>query len=117
MNFFNFFPKFTGFLGICGKGVFGDWVRMASRFIGDYEVGEQIGAGSFSVVWHGWHKVDGTEVAIKEIVTERLSKKLQESLMYEIVILKQIDHPNIIRLHDIIKVSVYVCNNNICVCS
>ncbi|KAG5554019.1 hypothetical protein RHGRI_011778 [Rhododendron griersonianum] len=57
---------------------------MASRFIGDYEVGEQIGAGSFSVVWHGWHKVDGTEVAIKEIVTERLSKKLQESLMYEI---------------------------------
>ncbi|KAI8560595.1 hypothetical protein RHMOL_Rhmol04G0270300 [Rhododendron molle] len=76
---------------------------MASRFIGDYEVREQIGAGSFSVVWHGWHKVDGTEVAIKEIVTERLSKKLQESLMYEIVILKQIDHPNIIRLHDIIK--------------
>ena len=73
--------------------------------MGDYAVGQQIGAGSFSVVWHARHKVHGTEVAIKEIVTGRLNKKLRESLMSEIVILKQINHPNIIRLHDIIEVS------------
>jgi serine/threonine-protein kinase ULK/ATG1 len=54
-------------------------------------------------VWHARHRVHGTEVAIKEIVTGRLNKKLQESLMSEIVILKQINHPNIIRLHDIIE--------------
>ncbi|XP_019428954.1 PREDICTED: serine/threonine-protein kinase ATG1c-like isoform X2 [Lupinus angustifolius] len=75
-----------------------------SRVVGDYIIGRQIGAGSFSVVWHGRHKVHGTEVAIKEIVTLRLNKKLQESLMSEIFILKQINHPNIIRLHDIIEV-------------
>ncbi|CAL0324790.1 unnamed protein product [Lupinus luteus] len=75
-----------------------------SRVVGDYIVGRQIGAGSFSVVWHGRHKVHGTEVAIKEIGTLRLNKKLQESLMSEIFILKQINHPNIIRLHDIIEV-------------
>ncbi|XP_011000053.1 PREDICTED: serine/threonine-protein kinase ATG1 [Populus euphratica] len=73
------------------------------RVVGDYLVGRQIGSGSFSVVWHARHRVHGTEVAIKEIVTNRLSKKLQESLMSEIFILKRINHPNIIRLHDIIE--------------
>lgn len=74
------------------------------RVVGDYIVGRQIGSGSFSVVWHARHRVHGTEVAIKEIATGRLNKKLQESLMSEIFILKKINHPNIIRLHDIIEV-------------
>ncbi|XP_021759216.1 serine/threonine-protein kinase ATG1c-like isoform X3 [Chenopodium quinoa] len=74
------------------------------RLIGDYMVGKQIGSGSFSVVWHARHRVHGTEVAIKEISMSRLNKKLQESLMSEIFILKQINHPNIIRLLDIIEV-------------
>ncbi|XVE76441.1 hypothetical protein DITRI_Ditri12bG0172900 [Diplodiscus trichospermus] len=74
------------------------------RVVGDYLVGRQIGSGSFSIVWHARHRVHGTEVAIKEIVMGRLSKKLQDSLMSEIFILKRINHPNIIRLHDIIEV-------------
>lgn len=74
------------------------------RVVGDYLVGRQIGSGSFSVVWHARHRVHGTEVAIKEIATGRLNKKLQESLMSEIFILKKINHPNIITLHDIIEV-------------
>lgn len=78
--------------------------QSSTRYVGEYVVGRQIGSGSFSVVWHARHRVHGTEVAIKEIVTGRLNKKLQESLMSEIVILKQINHPNIIRLHDIIEV-------------
>ncbi|KAF3780284.1 Serine/threonine-protein kinase [Nymphaea thermarum] len=36
---------------------------------------------------------------------QRLTKKLQESLLSEIVILRKINHPNIIRLHDIIEVN------------
>ncbi|KAF9679978.1 hypothetical protein SADUNF_Sadunf06G0072200 [Salix dunnii] len=76
----------------------------SGRVVGDYLVGRQIGSGSFSVVWHARHRVHGTEVAIKEIVTNRLSERLQESLMSEIFILKRINHPNIIRLHDIIEV-------------
>ncbi|WCJ28364.1 Serine/threonine-protein kinase ATG1c [Euphorbia peplus] len=74
------------------------------RIVGDYLVGRQIGSGSFSVVWHARHRIHGTEVAIKEIATGRLNKKLQESLMSEIYILKRINHPNIICLHDIIEV-------------
>ncbi|KAL8140650.1 LOW QUALITY PROTEIN: hypothetical protein V2J09_006671 [Rumex salicifolius] len=79
--------------------------RGAGRVIGDYSVGRQLGSGSFSVVWHGRHRVHGTEVAIKEIAMDRLNKKLQESLKSEIFILKQINHPNIVKLHDIIEAS------------
>ncbi|XP_020971756.1 serine/threonine-protein kinase ATG1c isoform X3 [Arachis ipaensis] len=75
----------------------------SSRVIGEYIVGREIGSGSFSRVWHGRHKVHGTEVAIKEIATHRLNNKLHDSLMSEIFILKRIKHPNIIRLHDIIQ--------------
>ncbi|XP_075517303.1 serine/threonine-protein kinase ATG1c isoform X1 [Primulina tabacum] len=73
--------------------------------VGDYQVGKQIGAGSFSTVWHARHRVHGTEVAIKEIITARLNSKLQESLKSEIFILKGINHPNIIHLHDMIEES------------
>ncbi|KAL0309912.1 UNVERIFIED_CONTAM: Serine/threonine-protein kinase ATG1c [Sesamum radiatum] len=79
--------------------------------VGDYMVGKQIGAGSFSTVWHARHRVHGTEVAIKEIVTARLSPKLQESLKSEIFILKRVNHPNIIRLHDMIEGFLYALND------
>lgn len=75
----------------------------SERMIGDYMVTGKLGSGSFSMVWHAKHRVHGTEVAIKEIITSRLNKKLQESLISEIFILKKINHPNIIRLHDIIE--------------
>ncbi|KAI4341850.1 hypothetical protein MLD38_026524 [Melastoma candidum] len=84
---------------VAGGGVGG-----GGRILGDYLAGKQIGSGSFSVVWHARHRVHGTEVAIKEIATGKLNKKLQESLISEIHILKKINHPNIIRLHDIIEV-------------
>ena len=76
----------------------------AGRRIGDYAVGRQIGSGSFSVVWEGRHLVDGNVVAIKKIAMARLSKKLQDSLMSEIIILRKINHPNIIRFIDMIEV-------------
>ncbi|CAD5320686.1 unnamed protein product [Arabidopsis thaliana] len=77
--------------------------QFTGRVVGDYLVDRQIGSGSFSVVWEARHRVDGTEVAIKEIAMDRLNKKLQESLMSEIFILRRINHPNIIRLIDMIK--------------
>jgi serine/threonine protein kinase len=78
--------------------------------IGDYVATQQIGAGSFAVVWKAYHKQQlNFHLAIKEIVTERLNKKLQESLRSEIAILRRTDHPNIIRLHDIVEVSSRFC--------
>ncbi|KAL2485188.1 Protein kinase superfamily protein [Abeliophyllum distichum] len=73
--------------------------------VGDYVVTNRIGYGSFSTVWLGCHRDHGTEVAIKEIVTSRLNSKLKESLKSEIFILQKINHPNIVRLLDMIEES------------
>ncbi|KAJ6851143.1 serine/threonine-protein kinase ATG1c-like isoform X1 [Iris pallida] len=75
------------------------------RLVGDYMLTRQIGSGSFSVVWLARHRVLGTEFAVKEIVMEKLNKKLQESLLSEIYILRKVNHPNIVALHDIIEAS------------
>nr|CAD1819380.1 unnamed protein product [Ananas comosus var. bracteatus] len=82
-----------------GRGVGG------GRVVGDYIIGRQIGSGAYSVVWLARHRVRGTEVAVKEIVMDRLSTKLQENLLSEVFILKRISHPNIIALHDFIQAS------------
>ncbi|KAJ7522008.1 hypothetical protein O6H91_19G078500 [Diphasiastrum complanatum] len=73
------------------------------KVIGDYLTLQEIGRGSFAVVWKAVHRVERHEVAIKEIATERLNTKLQENLLSEIAILRKTDHPNIIRLHDIVE--------------
>ncbi|XP_042384612.1 serine/threonine-protein kinase ATG1c-like isoform X1 [Zingiber officinale] len=75
------------------------------RVVGDYMIGQQIGSGAFSTVWRARHRVRGTEVAVKEIAMDRLSKKLQENLLSEVFILRRINHPNIIALYDFIQTS------------
>ncbi|XP_068649810.1 serine/threonine-protein kinase ATG1a-like [Aristolochia californica] len=73
------------------------------RLVGDYILGPKIGSGSFAVVWRSRHRSLGVEVAVKEIDKKQLSSKVNESLLNEINILRQIKHPNIIRLHDAIQ--------------
>ncbi|BBN04482.1 serine/threonine-protein kinase ULK2 [Marchantia polymorpha subsp. ruderalis] len=72
------------------------------RIVGKYIVTQQIGSGSFAVVWKARSMETGEEVAIKEIATDKLNPKLQESLLSEIDILKCTHHPNIIRLLDMV---------------
>ncbi|CAL9136728.1 unnamed protein product [Musa textilis] len=83
----------------------GGGVARGGRLVGDYMIGQQIGAGAFSTVWRARHRVRGTEVAVKEIAMDRLSRKLQENLLSEVFILRRINHPNIIALYDFIQSS------------
>ncbi|XP_048501575.1 serine/threonine-protein kinase ATG1a isoform X2 [Beta vulgaris subsp. vulgaris] len=69
------------------------------RIVGDYIIGPKIGSGSFAVVWKSKHRVLGTEFAIKEID----KKHFNENLRKEISILRNITHPNIIRLFEAIE--------------
>ncbi|KAJ0255657.1 Serine/threonine-protein kinase ATG1a [Hirschfeldia incana] len=75
----------------------------ARRLVGDYELGRRLGSGSFAVVWQAKHRSSGLEVAIKEIDKKLLNPKVRDSLLKEISILRTIDHPNIIRLHESIE--------------
>ncbi|KAL3148333.1 hypothetical protein ABBQ38_013792 [Trebouxia sp. C0009 RCD-2024] len=76
-----------------------------SRSVADWVLQEKIGRGSFAVVWKAIHAKTGHCVAVKEISTDRLNKKLKQSLESEVSILKQIRHQNIVRLEDVVEES------------
>ncbi len=75
-----------------------------ARCVGEWVLTQNIGAGSFAVVWKARHAVNGQIVAIKEISTDKLNKKLRQSLETEVSILKQITHRNIVQLLEVIEV-------------
>eukprot|EP00873_Tetraselmis_striata_P005776 jgi/Tetstr1/426040/TSEL_016384.t1 len=74
-----------------------------ARFVGHWALGARIGSGSFAVVWKAVHRSSGAVAAVKEIWTEKLNAKLRESLASEMSILTRTEHPNIVRLLEIIK--------------
>ena len=76
-----------------------------SRRVANWVLQEKIGRGSFAVVWKAIHAETGNCVAVKEISTDRLNKKLKQSLESEVSILKQIRHQNIVRLEDVVEVT------------
>ncbi|KAL0589885.1 hypothetical protein ABG067_002110 [Albugo candida] len=82
--------------------------RGSSGSIGDYVVTSKIGSGSFAVVYKGYHKLTKLPVAIKALSLQKLNKKLLENLESEIAIMRQINHPNIVKLHDIKKTEKHI---------
>ena len=74
------------------------------RRVGSYTLGQQLGRGSFAVVWRGRHNGTGAAVAVKEINTGLLNAKLRQSLECEVSILQRVEHRNIVRLHETLEV-------------
>ncbi|EFJ50438.1 hypothetical protein VOLCADRAFT_58372, partial [Volvox carteri f. nagariensis] len=73
------------------------------RTIGNWEILEVVGSGSFAIVWKARHLTTGTFAAVKEILSDRLNKKLHESLESEIAALQRLRHSNIVGLLDLYK--------------
>jgi len=66
-----------------------------------YRIGRVLGAGAFGKVNLGMHKLTGKLVAIKSIKKVYLEdEESKKRLMQEISILKNLKHPNIIRLYE-----------------
>jgi serine/threonine protein kinase len=65
-----------------------------------YTVGAKIGSGAFSVVCKGTHKETGGEVAIKVMTKSKLSKEDFEGLELETALLRELDHPHIVKCYD-----------------
>ncbi|RHY45057.1 hypothetical protein DYB30_012793, partial [Aphanomyces astaci] len=74
----------------------------------DYVVTARIGSGSFAIVYKGYHKVTNVPVAVKAINKTKLNPKLLENLESEISIMRQINHPNIVKLYDIKKTDKHI---------
>lgn len=79
------------------------WAPGRGRVVADYILGPKIGSGSFAVVWRARHRQHGLEVAVKEIDESQLNSKIRDGLLKEISILRQVSHPNIVRLHEAIQ--------------
>lgn len=81
---------------------------MSRASIGDYVVTSKLGSGSFAVVYKGYHKVTKVPVAIKAMSLNKLNSKLLANLETEISIMRQIDHPNIVKLYEIKKTEKHI---------
>jgi protein-serine/threonine kinase len=78
--------------------------------LGSYILGQTLGEGEFGKVKLGWRKDDGMQVAIKIIRKESLTNNAgrEQKIAREIKILRTLNHPNIVRLHDIVNDERYI---------
>mmetsp|Transcript_19499 Transcript_19499/g.25144 ORF Transcript_19499/g.25144 Transcript_19499/m.25144 type:complete len:339 (-) Transcript_19499:196-1212(-) len=70
------------------------------RFNNVYTTGEELGNGAFSVVVEGTQKETGNSYAIKVVTKKKLAREDEAALKDEVMILQEMEHPNIIRLYD-----------------
>jgi len=66
----------------------------------DYEIGSDLGSGSFSVVKSACRRSDSQMVAVKCIKRITLPPDEVEALKDEVSILRDLQHPNIIAMYD-----------------
>jgi calcium-dependent protein kinase len=59
--------------------------------------------GSFGMVQKATHNLTGEIRAIKRLTKEKMSDSARIRLSYEIDILKNLDHPNILRLYEVFE--------------
>ncbi|CAK9153763.1 unnamed protein product [Ilex paraguariensis] len=81
-----------------------------SKLFGKYELGKQLGCGAFAKVYHARNLRTGQSVAIKAVSKQKVFKGgLTAHIEREISIMRQLRHPNIARLHEVLatKTKIY----------
>jgi calcium-dependent protein kinase len=61
----------------------------------DYDIIGKVGSGAFSQTFKGRHKITKQVRCIKKLKKKDFKKEEQEKLIEEVLILKDLDHPNI----------------------
>lgn len=69
-------------------------------FESKYDLKEEIGRGGFSIVYKAIHKETNESFAVK-IIEKTLLQEDIKLLRREIDIMKKVDHPNVLKLHEI----------------
>lgn len=73
------------------------------RKVGNYTIGRELGRGAFAVV-HYAQDEEGHEVAIKVLSRKQIQQQqLTEQVKREINIMKEINHPNVVRLIEVLR--------------
>jgi len=75
---------------------------MNDSTINDYDKLCKIGEGTYGIVYKGMHKKSGKLVALKKIRLEHEDEGVPSTTIREISTLKELEHPNIVYMHDVI---------------
>ncbi|KAK7940206.1 hypothetical protein WMY93_003532 [Mugilogobius chulae] len=95
----------------------GWWRRMSSKeltagqssqYVGPYRLEKTLGKGQTGLVKLGVHCITGQKVAIKIVNREKLSESVLMKVEREIAILKLIEHPHVLKLHDVYENNKYL---------
>ncbi|GMG19784.1 unnamed protein product [Ambrosiozyma monospora] len=77
--------------------------RMKKAAIERYQLKEKIGEGAFSTVYRAIDSKAKTEVAVKLIKKYEMDSAQQAAVLKEVTIMRQLDHPNVVKLIDFIE--------------
>lgn len=75
--------------------------------LNNYEVLEKMGEGAFSVVYKARHVVTGNLVAIKILRKYQMDKAQRQAVLKEVIIMRQLNHPNIVKFIEFIESEPY----------
>jgi MAP/microtubule affinity-regulating kinase len=78
-------------------------ISMREQQIGKYKLLKTIGKGNFARVMLAKHMLTNSEVAIKIIDKTQLNPNSLEKLFREVSIMKILQHPNIVKLYEVIE--------------
>jgi 5'-AMP-activated protein kinase catalytic alpha subunit len=77
--------------------------------VGDFAIKSLIGTGSFASIWLAEHTLTGHRVAIKALPTPVFEdESVHGRFVHEIALMKQIDHPLICHLYEVIETPSYL---------
>uniref|UniRef100_A0A672IGC3 Si:dkey-16p21.7 n=1 Tax=Salarias fasciatus TaxID=181472 RepID=A0A672IGC3_SALFA len=79
-----------------------------NQYVGPYRLEKTLGRGQTGLVKLGVHCITGQKVAIKIVNREKLSESVLMKVEREIAILKLIEHPHVLKLHDVYENNKYL---------
>ncbi|KFY33692.1 hypothetical protein V494_07405 [Pseudogymnoascus sp. VKM F-4513 (FW-928)] len=84
--------------------------REKTTKFGEYFLGNTLGEGEFGKVKMGWKQEGGVQVAIKLIRRDSVGTNPTRlaKIYREIAILREISHPNIVRLHEMVETEKHI---------
>uniref|UniRef100_A0A673M5V0 Serine/threonine-protein kinase BRSK2-like n=1 Tax=Sinocyclocheilus rhinocerous TaxID=307959 RepID=A0A673M5V0_9TELE len=83
-------------------------VTPAAQYVGPYRLEKTLGKGQTGLVKLGIHCITGQKVALKIVNREKLSESVLMKVEREIAILKLIEHPHVLNLHDVYENNKYL---------
>src|SRR2546421_12612828 len=83
----------------------GDTAMLVGQQLGPFAIEKELGAGAMGAVYLGRYVKTGARVAIKIMIPGSGSQQATDRFEREVAILKQFNHPNIVKIYGLGKSS------------